>query len=287
MVSDLLISTDWLAAHLSDPNLRIADVRWYLLDPDKTGQSEYARGHIPGAVFIDLDTALAKHGVIGPGRHPLPTPENFSDAMSRAGIDANTHVIAYDDRGGATAARLWWLLRYFGHDKVSLLDGGIAQWIAEGRALQTGVPNEARKNFVTQSPRTEMVVDKVAVGTSARDPHSAVFDVRVGERYRGEVEPIDPKAGHVPGAKNAPIAGNWQSATDFRFLPPDKIRERFENLGARQSEKIAAYCGSGINACQTIFALTLAGFQNVLLYEGSWSDWSRDEKLPVATGSNA
>lgn len=282
----LLVSTDWLASRLTDPTIRIADVRWYLFEKDKTGEGEYLRGHIPGAVFIDVDTALAKHGVIGPGRHPIPDASVFAEAMSRAGIDANTHVIAYDDRGGATCARLWWLLRYFGHDNVSLLDGGINQWIAEGRALQTDVPKVARKNFVAQSPRQSMVVGKLAVDALRRDPHAHVLDVRIGERYRGEIEPIDPKAGHVPGAKNAPIAGNLQSDTDLRFRTPDEIRARFEKLGMAREDKIVAYCGSGVNACQAVFALTLAGFENPLLYEGSWSDWSRDDNLPVATGAN-
>lgn len=282
----LLVSTDWLASHLNDSNIRIADVRWYLFEKAKTGEREYLRGHIPGAVFIDLDTALAKHGVIGPGRHPIPNAPAFADAMSHAGIDARTHVIVYDDRGGATCARLWWLLRYFGHDNVSLLDGGIAQWIAEGRALQSDVSKVARKNFVAQSPRQSMVVGKLAVDSLRRDPRAHVFDVRVGERYRGEIEPIDPKAGHVPGAKNAPIAGNLKSESDLRFRAPDEIRARFENLGVARDDKVVAYCGSGINACQTVFALTLAGFERSLLYEGSWSDWSRDDILPVATGAN-
>ncbi len=281
----LLVSTDWLASRLNDSNVRIADVRWYLFEKDKTGESEYLRGHIPGAVFIDVDTALAKHGVIGPGRHPIPDVSVFAEAMSRAGIDTNTHVVAYDDRGGATCARLWWLLRYFGHDKVSLLDGGIAQWIAEGRALQIDVPKVARKNFVAQSPRQSMVVDKLAVDALRRDPHAHVLDVRVGERYRGEIEPIDPKAGHVPGAKNAPIAGNLKSDNDLRFRTPDEIRARFEKLGIARNDQVVAYCGSGVNACQAVFALTLAGFENPLLYEGSWSDWSRDDNLPVATGA--
>jgi thiosulfate/3-mercaptopyruvate sulfurtransferase len=282
----MLVTTDWLAAHLNDPNLRIADVRWYLFEKDKTGQSEYLRGHIPGAVFVDLEMSLAKPGVIGPGRHPIPAADEFAEAMSNAGIDADTFVVAYDDRGGATAARLWWLLRYFGHDKVALLDGGIAQWIAEGRPLETVVPSVPRKNFVAQPSRQPMVVGKLTVDALRRDPHVHIFDVRVGERYRGEIEPIDPKAGHIPGAKNAPIAGNLRSATDLRFLSPAEIRARFEQLGAHPGDPVVAYCGSGINACQAVFALTLAGFENVLLYEGSWSDWSRDDHLPVMTGPN-
>lgn len=286
MSTPLLVSTDWLAKHLNDPDVRVADVRWYLFEKDKIGRSEYARGHIPGAVFVDIDTELSRQGVIGPGRHPIPSAQVFSEAMSRAGIDANTHVIAYDDRGGATAARLWWLLHYFGHANVSLLDGGIAQWMAEGRSLQTEIPQVAPKIFIAPSPRREMMADKAQVGKLAASSNAIVFDVRVPERYRGDIEPIDPRAGHVPSAKNAPIAGNLRSTTDMRFLSPTDLRARFDQLGARHADKIVAYCGSGVNASQAVFALYLAGYDHALLYEGSWSDWSRDNNLPVATGEN-
>ncbi len=285
MSTPLLVSTDWLTAHLNDPNVRVADVRWYLFDKDKTGRGEYERGHILGAVYLDIDTDLADHAASDPGRHPLPRAEAFAESMARAGIGANTHVVAYDDRGGATAARLWWLLRYFGHDKVSLLDGGIAQWIAGGRPLQTEIPSVPRAEFVAH-PHPEMVVDKTQVGKLAASPNASAFDVRVPERYRGDIEPIDPRAGHVPGAINAPIAGNLRSDTDARFRRPEEIRARFEKLGAKENQPVVAYCGSGINASQTVFALALAGFKHPLLYEGSWSDWSRDKNLPAAVGSN-
>ena len=277
----LLVSTDWLADHLNDADIRVADVRWYLFERDKTGREEYLRGHIPGAVYLDVDTDLSSRFLGGPGRHPLPRADLFAAAMARAGIGAATHVIAYDDRGGATAARLWWLLRYFGHDKVALLDGGIAQWIAEGRPLETRIPQIPASSFVAR-PQPEMVANKDAVNDLRRDPRALVLDVRVPERYRGEIEPIDPRAGHVPGARNAPIGENLQSASDLRFRSPEELRARFENLGARQVECIVAYCGSGVNACQSVFALHLAGFTNALLYEGSWSDWSRDASLPLA-----
>lgn len=285
MTTSLLVSTDWLAAHVNDPAVRVADVRWYLFDKDKTGRSEYAHGHIPGAVFLDVDTDLANHDAPGPGRHPIPRPDAFAESMARAGIGANTHVIAYDDRGGATAARLWWLLRYFGHDQVSLLDGGITQWTAEGRPLQSEEPQVARTEFVGR-PRSELIVDKEKVKSMQNNSRALILDVRVAERYEGIVEPIDPRAGHVPGAKNAPIAGNWRSATDFRFLSPGDLRARFDRLGVNKVDQVVTYCGSGINACQTVFALNLAGFDHALLYEGSWSDWSRDKNLPAATGPN-
>jgi thiosulfate/3-mercaptopyruvate sulfurtransferase len=284
MTTPLLVSTEWLAAHLSDPNVRIVDVRWYLLDKDRTGRDEYLRGHIPGALFFDIDDDLAAPRGAGPGRHPLPRPDVFAEVASRAGIGAETLVVAYDDRGGATAARLWWLLRYFGHEQVSLLDGGIVRWIAEGRPLQTKAPaNPPRARFVAQ-PHPEMRVDLKTVDALRRDPAALVLDVRLAERYEGKIEPIDPKAGHVPGAKNAPLAGNLVAPDDPRFLEPAALLARYDALGADQAERVVAYCGSGVNACQAVFAMQLAGIENALLYEGSWSDWSNDPNAPVAVG---
>ncbi len=283
-MTDLLVSTDWLAEHLNDADVRVCDVRWYLLEKDRTGREEYLRGHIPNAVFIDLDTDLSAHFTDGGGRHPLPRPDLFAAAMARAGIDATTRVIAYDDRGGAAAARLWWLLRYFGHSRVALLDGGIVQWLAEGRPQSREIPRVPPGNFVPH-PQPQMIVDLATVNRWREDPRALILDVRIPERYRGEVEPLDPRAGHVPGARNAPIAGNLQSATDMRFLSPAELRARYDALGATRAERVVAYCGSGVNACQAIFALTLAGIADARLYPGSWSEWSRDARMPVATGA--
>jgi thiosulfate/3-mercaptopyruvate sulfurtransferase len=274
-----LVSAGWLAEHLHEDGVRVADVRWYLFEPGKVGREEYARGHIPGAVFVDVDGALSAAGQGGPGRHPLPSPATFAAAMSRAGIGPGTHVVAYDDRGGATAGRLWWLLRYFGHERVSLLDGGITQWVAEGRPLETEVPQVAPAAFAAR-PQPALVVEKSAVNALRADPRALLLDARVAERYRGEVEPIDAYAGHIPGARNAPLAGNLRGGNDWRFRPAADLRARFEALGAGTAERIVAYCGSGINATQVLFALHLAGFENAQLYEGSWSDWSRDPALP-------
>ena len=280
-----LVSTGWLAEHLDDPNQRIADVRWYLLDKTKKGGEEYQRGHIPGAVFIDVDHDLASPFGQGPGRHPLPRPEVFAEAASRAGIGPDTLVIACDDAGGASAARLWWLLRYYGHEQVCLLDGGIVRWVAEGRALETQTPTVSRSVFAPH-PHADRVVDQETVNALRKDPTALVLDVRAAERYRAEVEPIDPRAGHIPGAKSAPYMGNLRSPDDPRFLEPAQLRERFEKLGANRFERIVSYCGSGINACQNIFALHLAGFDKTLLYEGSWSDWCRNPERPAAVGPN-
>lgn len=281
-MAQLLVSTDWLTEHLADPHVRPADVRWYLLQPEQ-GREEYARGHIPGAIYFHIDHDLAEPPYSGPGRHPLPKAEKFAVAASRAGIGRETHVVAYDAAGGATAARLWWLLRYFGHDNVSLLDGGITRWVAENRPLQTEFPVVPRAEFVAR-PRPNWVVDQKTIDALRGDPKTLLLDSRLAERYQGKTEPIDARPGHIPGAKNAPLAANLRGANDPRFLEPAQLRARFSELGANHAEKIIAYCGSGVNACQNIFVLELAGFKNVLLYEGSWSDWSKNPDLPAALG---
>lgn len=283
MYIEPLLSSGWLAEHLRDPGIRIADVRWSLLERDK-GRNAYFEGHIPGAVFIDVDTDLASPRGHGPGRHPLPTPQRFAASMSRAGIDATTHVIAYDFGDGSTAARLWWLLRYFGHERASLLDGGIARWVAEGRPLETGIPAYPTTTFVA-APQRGMVVDAADVERLRRDPRALVLDVRMPERYEGRTEPIDPVAGHVPGARNHPYPGNVRSKEDPRFLEPAQLRAHFERLGADRAEPVVSYCGSGVNACQNLFALRLAGIDTGVLYEGSWSDWCSVPSRPVETGS--
>ena len=283
MNAPLLVSTEWLSRHLGDPGLRIADVRWSLLEKEK-GRNAYLQGHIPGAVFLDVDGDLSSPRGQGPGRHPLPRPEAFAAAMSRAGIGEDTHVIAHDFGDGSTAARVWWLLRYFGHDRVSLLDGGFARWVAEGRPLEGPVPNYPPSEFAAR-PRAGMLVDADAMERLRTDPGTLVLDTRMAERYEGKVEPIDPVAGHIPGARNRPYPANVRSAQDPRFLEPAKLREQFMQLGAGRVERVVAYCGSGVNACQNLFALQLAGFESGLLYEGSWSDWCSVSSRAMSTGS--
>ena len=278
-----LVSGEWLAGHLADPNVRVADVRWLLLDRDK-GRSAYAQGHIPGAVFLDVETDLASPRGQGPGRHPLPRPEAFAVSMSRAGIGPGVHVIAYDFGDGSTAARLWWLLRYFGHEQVSLLDGGIARWEAEGRALESAMPAYAPGAFVA-TPRDGMFVDADAVERLRHDPGTLLINSRDAERYEGRTEPVDPVAGHIPGARNRPYATNVRSPQDPRFLEPDHLRAAFAQLGADRADRVVLYCGSGVNACQNVFALRLAGLGDGLLYEGSWSDWCSVTTRAVGTGS--
>ena len=278
----LLVSTEWLASHLADSDVRVADVRWSLLEPDK-GRNAYLQAHVPGAVFFNVDGDLASPRGQGPGRHPLPTPEHFVACASRAGISADTHVIAYDFGDGSTAARLWWLLRYFGHDRVSLLDGGMARWTAGGQPLESRVPTYPPSTFVPR-PRPEMSVDADAVERWRGDSRTLILDARAAERYQGKVEPIDPVAAHIPGARNHPYPSNVRSAEDSRFLEPERLRERFARYGADSAERIICYCGSGVNACQSLFALQLAGYDSGVLYAGSWSDWCSVSSRAMKTG---
>lgn len=282
MTVDPLVSTEWLAAHLDDPQVRVVDVRWYLTEPGR-GREDYAAGHIPAAVFLDLDAELAAPRGQGPGRHPLPTPEQFAAAAGRAGIGPDTHVVAYDASGGAYAARLWWLLRYFGHERVSLLDGGWPAWQAGGYLATTDLLSVAPAEFIAV-PRAAMVVDADAVDTLRRDPRALVLDARASERYEGRVEPIDPQAGHIPGARSAPFAGNLRD--DGHMKSADELRDRYLALGADAADPIVCYCGSGVTAAHDVFALFLAGRTDALLYEGSWSDWSSEPTRPVATGTD-
>lgn len=282
-----LVSTEWLATRLEGAGLRVADVRWYLPHVGKHGREEYGQGHIPGAVFVDLDRDLAGPAGSGPGRHPLPPAAVFQDAMARAGVGPQTHVVAYDDAGGAIAARLWWLLRYFGHPRVSVLDGGIPRWTLEGRAVEPGAasasPVRSPETFVARA-QAGLVADRDAVRRWSRDPRALVLDARAAERYEGRVEPVDSRAGHVPGARSAPFAENVRDEPAPRMLPAAALRERYERLGAARATPVVAYCGSGVTACHTLLALHLAGLPDGLLYEGSWSDWSSDPALPAATG---
>jgi thiosulfate/3-mercaptopyruvate sulfurtransferase len=279
----LLVSAEWLAGRLDDPGARIVDARWSLLDKDR-GRNAYLQGHIPGAVFADVDGDLASPRGQGPGRHPLPRPEAFAAVMSRAGIGADTHVIAHDFGDGSTAARLWWLLRYFGHERVSLLDGGFTRWVSEGRMLETRVPSYPPAPFAAE-PHPWIVVDADAVERLRRDTRALVIDSRMAERYEGKVEPVDPVAGHIPGARNRAYPLNVRSAEDPRFLDPSQLRAQFALLGAERAERVVCYCGSGVNACQNLFALQLAGFDTGLLYEGSWSDWCSIRARAMSTGS--
>lgn len=277
---DALVSTEWLAGRLGTAGLRVVDVRWYL-DPGRQGGEAYRQGHLPGAVFLDLDRDLAGPGGSrgGPwGRHPWPGEEQVRRVMGGAGIGPAVHVVCYDDAAGAIAARLWYLLRAHGHEAVSVLDGGIVKWVAEGRPLATALSEVSPVAFAG-GLRPGWVLSKAEM--LARLPR-LVLDARAAERYRGEAEPVDPRAGHIPGAWNAPYAGNLTAGPVPVFRPPAELRERYEGLGAGEVEPVV-YCGSGVTACHDLLALHLAGLRG-RLYAGSWSEWSADASLPVETG---
>jgi thiosulfate/3-mercaptopyruvate sulfurtransferase len=268
-----LITADDLRARLGDPALRLLDVRWWLTDPER-GRRDYDAGHLPGAIRVDLATELAAHD--GPGRHPLPDPVVFAARMAALGVGDDSDVVAYDDAGGTIAARLWWMLDDLGHRGVSVLDGGIAAWLAAGGPVTANVTaapaGAADLHLATHWSR---VIDRASLIPRLGDV--GVIDARAPERYRGETEPVDPIAGHVPTAVSRPVAGNLTA--DGRFLDAATLRARFERLGP----DVVTYCGSGVTACHNALAMRLAGLPDPLLYEGSYSDWSRSG-MPVATG---
>ena len=254
----------------------LVDTRLALTGP--TGRGRYDAGHLPGASYLDLDDDLAAPPGPG-GRHPLPARDHLVTAVRRAGIARGSTVVVYDEGPGTSASRLWWLLRDHGHDDVLVLDGGLAAWTAVGRPVSTEPVAPDPGDWVGE-PGHLPVVDADGVGTVARD--GVLIDVRAAERFRGEHEPIDPVAGHVPGAVNAPLAGNTDETG--RFRSDADLRKRFADLGVADGGPVAAYCGSGVTATQTLLALRLAGFDDAALYPGSWSGWITDPSRPVATG---
>jgi len=279
----LLVSAEALAAELAqDPAPVLLDVRWRLGGPP--GIDSYRRGHLPGAVFTDLDRDLA--GPPGPaGRHPLPDPAVFQAAMRAAGVSHDRPVVVYDDGDATIAARGWWTLRYFGHEDVRVLDGGYRAWADAGLEVTTAEPAPAPGGF-TAEPGHLPALD--AAGAQAAARTGLLLDARAGERYRGETEQADPVAGHIPGAVSAPTAGNVNP--DGTFRDPAELAARFAALGAapgvgtRSGALVGAYCGSGVTAAHEVLALTLAGIP-AALYVGSWSNWIADPARPVATGA--
>ncbi|HEX6350149.1 MAG TPA: sulfurtransferase [Candidatus Dormibacteraeota bacterium] len=266
-----LVDARWLEQHAADPDLRIIDFRWYL--DGRSGRAAYEGGHIPGAVFVDLEAVTAPSG---PGRHPIPSAQQFEAEMRAAGVSSDTRVVVYDDAAGSVAGRLWWLLRHFGHRQAAVLDGGLQAW---GGPLSTDAERPPAGNFVAAEVPGEVVDRKAVHGRSAE---TLVLDARAGERYRGDTEPIDPRAGHIPGAVSAFWKGNLDE--EGRLLPPEQLRAQYRALGLADGRPVIVHCGSGVNACHHVLAMAVAGLPQPLLYEGSWSDWSRQPDLPAATG---
>jgi thiosulfate/3-mercaptopyruvate sulfurtransferase len=283
-VYQTLITAAELAPSLPAPDWAIVDCRFALNEPER-GRQAYLQAHIPGAIYAHLNEDLSGEIVPGKtGRHPLPTPETFARTLSTWGIDEHIQVVAYDSRDGTmAAARLWWMLRWMGHDAVAVLDGGWQQWQQAGYPVANGMERREPRTFTPKVRGALVVTADDLLARLHDDPASRVVDVRSAERYRGEQEPIDPIAGHVPGAINAPYAETLDA--DGRFLQPEVLRARFQQLlGSTPSEQTTFYCGSGVTAAHAALAFAQAGLGNGRLYAGSWSDWITDPTRPIAKG---
>ena len=279
MKHNTFIDAAVLREHLGQPHWRIIDCRFSLADTE-AGRRAYRAAHLPGALYAQLDEDLSSPHIPGQtGRHPLPRPEVAAERFSAWGIGPDTQVVVYDDMAGGIAARLWWMLRWLGHEAVAVLDGGWQAWQAAGYPTDAVVPAPVAAKF-TPRPRPELWIDAAAVEQIRHSPQHRLIDSRTPERYRGEVEPIDPVAGHIPGALNLPHPGNI--GPDGKLLPPDAQRQRFQAaLGDTPPERTAFYCGSGVTACFNILAYRHAGLGEALLYPGSWSEWITDAQREV------
>ena len=276
-----LITPEQLAPHIDDPSWRIFDCRHELSNPD-VGERAYREAHIPNAQFLHLDRDLSGPKTGNNGRHPLPDPAVFASRMEKCGLSNSTQVVAYDDAGGMYAARLWWMLRWLGHDKVAVLDGGLAAWRRAGYGVSREIPNVKPARFDWRLH--DQPIDAEYVLSHLHDPDILLVDGRGADRFRGENETIDPVPGHIPGAVSRPFRDNLDA--DGRFRSPQELREAFASLlGKHRAENLVAYCGSGVSACHNLLALRLAGFDGAKLYAGSWSEWCSNPQRPIATGS--
>lgn len=276
-----VVSTAQLAQHLSDPNWVVIDCR-FTLTHTEAGRIAYAQGHLPGARYAHLDEDLSgpKNGVNG--RHPLPDTQVFAQKLGAWGVDNQTQVVVYDDSFGAIAVRLWWMLRWMGHDAVALLDGGLPKWQREQLPLTADVPQVIPKSFVPRV-RNDMLADTDAVLNASRTRSALIVDARAEMRFIGEIEPLDPVAGHVPGAKNLPFDDNL--ALDGTLLPAVELRELYtEFLDGKSPEQVIHMCGSGVTTCHNLLAMEIAGLKGGKLYAGSWSEWVADPSRPIAKG---
>jgi thiosulfate/3-mercaptopyruvate sulfurtransferase len=281
MNEKVLIGIAEAASHLHEPDWAFIDCRSVLGQPNE-GWEAYLEQHIPGAVYADLERDLS--GVVIPGRtgrHPLPSEQDFNSTMSRLGVDSGTHVVAYDELAGdMAAARLWWLLKWAGHDRVAVLDGGLKHWLAAGLPVSGGPEERPRRDFVGQF-RPSMIVSADDVSSFAKSNSCLLIDSRTVDRYRGENETIDPVAGHIPTAVSRPYVDNI--STDGRLLSPGQLKERFREIsGSNDPEPTVFYCGSGVTAAHNVLAYAHAGLGMPRLYPGSWSEWITDSARPVA-----
>ena len=271
-----------LAQRAHDPDWIVFDCRFDLADPG-FGRQAYATGHVPGAFFLDLDEDLSGAKTGSNGRHPLPDPARLAARLAACGVGNHTQVVAYDDAGGMFAARLWWLLRWFGHHRVAVLDGGLQAWLAAGGAVASGPAAEhPATRFQLQPPRRRLLhVHEVQAGLG--QPGQTVIDARAAARFRGDEEPLDPVAGHIPGALNRPYVDNLDGRGCFKA--PAQLRAEFDALLAgRDPAGVVHHCGSGVSAVPNLLAMELAGYAPAALYAGSWSEWCRTPGLPVARG---
>lgn len=276
-----LLSPETLVDHLQDPDWVVFDCRFQLDDPD-WGSLEYGKSHIPGARYAHLDRDLSAPQTPTTGRHPLPEPAAFTRWLGENGVDRTRQVVVYDQGGGPFASRLWWMLRWVGHEAVAVLDGGWAAWNAAGQPVTDEVPEPAPATFEAEVDDGRWLTSE-QLEQALADGSVTLVDARGAERYRGESEPIDPVAGHVPGASNLPFGGNLDD--QGRFKDPETLRQRFEaTIGDAPGGQVVHMCGSGVTACHNLLAMEIAGLGDSRLYAGSWSEWITNPDRPVATG---
>jgi thiosulfate/3-mercaptopyruvate sulfurtransferase len=276
-----LIDSAALASQLGREDIAIFDCRFDLASPD-WGESEYGREHIPGAQYLHLDRDLSGPVTPTTGRHPLPDPHGFARRIAALGAGTGVQLVAYDQGNGAYAARFWWMARWIGIRHVAVLDGGIAAWRAAGMPLENAVHAPPPRDL-TVTVSANVLVDSAVLDELRQRPGTLLVDARGADRFAGRNETIDPVGGHVPGARNLPFAGNL--GADGKFLPPEELRQRWDALlGSLPAAAVISSCGSGVTACQNLLALEHAGLRGARLYAGSWSEWIRDPRRPVATG---
>jgi thiosulfate/3-mercaptopyruvate sulfurtransferase len=290
-----LIDAASLRALMATPGIAVLDCRFDLAAPD-AGREAYLRSHIPGARYVDLNRDLSAPVSAASGRHPLPDPVALDAFFRGLGVIQDTQAVVYDESNGSFAARAWWLLRWLGHPKVAVLDGGMSAWLREGGATESGADGSpgagsspgpgssggaGRRSTVQVDRRAALAADELIA--ALENPRTLLVDARAAERYTGAMEPIDPVAGHIPGAVNHPFSSNLRS--DGRFLPPEELERRWRaRLGEASPADVIVMCGSGVTACHNLLALERAGLPGARLYAGSWSEWIRDPRRPVARG---